>query len=397
MRILLVVFALLLALPPSAAATNLSDAASALAPGTFVELTGMNGLNNGAIFEPVGCAPGAGPDITEYANKAVWNPVSKRFQFAGISHVPCGGDNARAVYYDDASNTWGNLPQSGLMSGQNDPRHTYDQNSLDPTTGMHFVTNYNSITTFVLANNASSWSSTNRPGACCQVATSDTFFPTFSGGGRMFHWDASRGLWGYRPSDGNWTQYATVATFSSTCDAGAGRNCRAITGGESSPLSAYSTVCNCMLFGGGSIAGAPLYKMDTAGVITQMSLSGAPASFQVSNPGSSAGQGVSMAVDPVSGFLITISDTGAMKQFDPTAGSQGTWTNLPATVPAFFKTAGGAQDKLISAGIPDYGVILYVKISGSAGAAGSTRVYLYKHRPSQPGARPAAPFNVTTQ
>src|SRR5689334_5606029 len=57
LSVVLVALALLL-LPGAAGATNLSSTAAAMSPGTFVEMTGMNGFNNGAVFQPPGCPAG---------------------------------------------------------------------------------------------------------------------------------------------------------------------------------------------------------------------------------------------------------------------------------------------------------------------------------------------------
>jgi len=75
-----------------------------------------------------------------------------------------------------------------------------------------------------------------------------------------------------------------------------------------------------------------------------------------------------------------------MKQFDPSAnGGTGAWTDVPVAIPSFILTGGGdASGKLIGAPVSSYGVIMYVKIGGVAGTAGSTRVFLYKHATPPP-------------
>ena len=139
----------------TAHASALSDLAASMAPGTFAELTGMNNWNNGNILVP--CGTGIANSITQYANKAVWNPVARRFQFVGSPHdgVGCTGTNVRGVYYDEASNTWGILPTP--LSSSNQPQHSYDQNTINPSTGEHFYKQYNSKAFQKLNSGFSSW------------------------------------------------------------------------------------------------------------------------------------------------------------------------------------------------------------------------------------------------
>src|SRR5580765_7836460 len=113
-----IIAALLLVTSTMAAASNLSTQAAQMAPGTFVELTGMTNWDNGGILTPSGC--GTQDAITQYAKTAVWNPIAKRFQFSGSPHAPCSGTNEKAVFYDDAANSWGTLPNPN--SSANDPR-----------------------------------------------------------------------------------------------------------------------------------------------------------------------------------------------------------------------------------------------------------------------------------
>src|SRR6185503_1481673 len=128
-----------LALSGSARATQLSETAAGMAPGTFVELTPMNGWNQGGILTPsdiAGCSDG--DYITQYSEKAAWDPVGRRLLFVGQSHGNCYG--GRFVSYTDATNTWVEEPwvpgicKSGTSSN---PcfNHGYDHSTADPATG----------------------------------------------------------------------------------------------------------------------------------------------------------------------------------------------------------------------------------------------------------------------
>jgi len=357
----LVALALLL-LPGAAGATNLSSTAAAMSPGTFVELTGMNGFNNGAIFQPPGCPAGnSGTAIFQYHNKGQWNPIAKRVQVVAASHMNCG-NGVRAIFYDDATNTWGDLPIPNVRS---DPTHRYDQNAIDPATGRHYTTDYDSFSSYYLDNGAASWVTITRPSpgskSCC---TADAFFPTYRGGGRFFHFDGDWGLWSFNPANNRWQEHY---------QGNGGSGWTTITGAATSIFNHYSPLCQCLIIGGGS----GLYKISNKGAVTRMSLSGAPSGdFRIDG----SGAGTNVAVDPVTGFLITISTNGQMRQFNPTGA--GTWTTLSTTIPAFMQNAvdaGDAASHLMSAPISDYGVIMYVKTNDAPGGSNSARVYLYKH------------------
>src|SRR5215472_15909141 len=90
-----------LGMPATAHATYLSSTAIAMAPGTFQELTGMTAWNNGAIFNPIQLGCTNGDWITEYANKATWDPVGLAFRFQGAAHGNCYA--GKFVAYSDAS------------------------------------------------------------------------------------------------------------------------------------------------------------------------------------------------------------------------------------------------------------------------------------------------------
>ena len=122
----------------AAFASALSQLAASMQPGQFAELTGMNGFNNGNIMAALGCSPG--DHITEYANKAVWNSIAKRFQFVGAPHGSACLDSLITVFYDEAQ-------IHGLLGPKlcdSDVAHAYDHNAINPATGEHYYRQYNS-------------------------------------------------------------------------------------------------------------------------------------------------------------------------------------------------------------------------------------------------------------
>src|SRR6185503_1314091 len=89
-------FALLCVLAaPAVLASPLSDAAQALAPGSWVELP-TQGLSV-SLLEPQ-----EGGSITYYSDNAAWDSTSKTFFFIGAPHY----EPARFIQYKESTNTW---------------------------------------------------------------------------------------------------------------------------------------------------------------------------------------------------------------------------------------------------------------------------------------------------
>ncbi len=332
----------------------LGDLATKLSPGTFAELTGMNNWNNGNIMVP--CGTGIANSITQYANKAVWNPLAKRFQFVGSAHagVGCAGTNVRGVYYDEASNTWGILPTP--LSSTNQPQHSYDQNTINSLTGEHFYKHYDSTEFQKLDSGASSWTNlAANPMSNAQCCTSLAWFPDYQGG-RVIWVDGDWGVWSWAPGNpGSWAQLAQ-----GNGNDGSGK--QRLTMDAYNVFAHYSPLCQCVVLG----AGSGFYKLNSDGTFTTLNLSGGPSLPRVGP------DGTSIVTEPITGKLIFISQT-SMYEFNPQG--TGSWSVISTAYPSFFTTAGSVSESLISAPISNYGVIMYVKCDD----ASACRAYLYKH------------------
>jgi hypothetical protein len=366
----LAVTLLLLTNATAAIASNLSTKAAQMTPGTFVELTSMTGWDNGGILNPPGCS--GGDVITQYANKAVWNPITRRFQFSGSPHMPCSGTNERAVYYDDATNTWGTLPTP--PGSKNDPRHSYDHNTINPATGELYYTYYNANNLVRLSTDGGSWATlASRPGnsQCCRA---QAWFPDMSGG-RLIHYDGDWGIRAYNPATNSWTQL-------SRGNGSDGTSLPQLPAEPYQVFAHYSPLCQCVVFGGG----VGFYKLNSNGTFTTLSKSGAPSGGQFRvGPG-----GTSIVTEPVTGVLLFVNGS-TMAEFNPSG--TGSWRTLSVSVPAFFREGDSTSESLISAPISTYGVVMYVKHDD----AGTGHVYLYKHAPSSPQTTPGVPVNVIAQ
>jgi hypothetical protein len=371
MRAVLSIAGFFLALSQPVLATNLSDAAAAMAPGTFVELTEMANWNGGQMLNPAGC--GGGDVITQYATTAVWNPVARRFQFSGSPHGGCSGVNEKAIFYDDAANSWGALP---LPPGsRNDPRHSYGHNAMNPQTGEHYYTHYNSFALLRLNSAGTAWTTLASRTGNVQCCRAQAWFPDFQGG-RLIHVDGDWGGRSYNPATNTWTQLWRG-------NGADGTSLPQFTGDGQPAFALYSYRCHCLIFG----AGSNFRKMNSDGSFTALTQSGGPGSGAMNvGPDSS-----SLVVEPVTGVLITISG-GTLRVFDPgtTNASAGAWSVPGTAIPPFFNTAGSTSESLISAPISNYGVVMYVKHDD----ASTGRVFLYKHSPSESMRTPSAPGSL---
>lgn len=354
----LVIFQLLIPLWVQLAyGSALSQLAGSLQQGQFAELTPMAGFNNGNVMIPTGGGCTAGDYITQYANKAVWNPIARQFQFVGAPHGNCG--IIKTVIYNESANSWSVGPQPSSIV---QPQHSYDHNTIDPLTGTMYWRGFDSFSFYKMSSAAASWSSIASPPMssrqCCGALE---FFPNM---GRLIFIDGDWGIWSYNPASNSWLHLARTSGNDGTSL-------------PQYPMSSYTNFAaysklGFLVFGGGS----KIYRMDSSGNIT--SLPSAP--FGNVNIGTGA-VCCSVAADPATGNIIVIDGSGKLWELNPSSGS---WSGKIVNTPSTFTTAGGTGESLISAPIPDYGVIMYVKCNDST----ICNVYLYKHGTGTPATPP---------
>ena len=360
--------------PVVATASPLSNAAASMPAGTFVELTGMTGFGaNGSVMQGNASGCTTGDHITQYANKAVWNPILRQFMFVGYPHggVGCGNSGANAgnfVIYDDASNTWSKPTGPGTGGW-----HSYDQNTLDPATGTMYHIMYNGTGVW-RRTSGGSWSQfSSVPKGNSQCCTALAVFPDRNS---IIHWDGDWGLWEFNIATGVWNQRARGVGND-------GSGFPQFSGASYNVFAHYSARCQCVIFGGGAV----FVKYNSNGTFTTLTRSGAPSSGDlIIGP-----DGSSFVTEPVTGNLLVISP-GVMRVFDPgtTTGSAGSWAPAGATLPSFFSNGPTPSESLISAPVSTYGIVMYVKCDD----ASQCRVFLYKHTPSGPQTIPGTPANL---
>ncbi len=339
--------------PKAVLASTLSTLAASLSPGQFAEITGMIGFSGGAIMTPTPGCTVFQDVITQFTNKAVWNPVTNKFQFVGAPHggVSCGIN--KMVIYDDATNTWSVGPQP---TSSQEPQHSYDHNTINPANGTMYWRQYGSTNFYTLPNGAGSWSKIAAPSTSIQCCGALEFFPDQN---RLIFIDGDNGGWSYNPATNSWSQLWFGFNGGGTPQ---------LTMGHYTNFVAYSNL-GFLVFGGGG-GDNHVYKMNAAGTITAI------ASPPFGNIAIGTDEACcSVAADPVTGHIVVIDGSRNVWNLNPSSGS---WSNTGTVAPTYFSPAG--QD-LISAPISDYGVIMYVKCDRTS----SCRAYLYKHGAGTPG------------
>jgi hypothetical protein len=348
-------------------ASALGDLAASMAPGTFAQLNGMTQWNSGMILVPTDISTcTTGDYITQFADKAPWDPANKRMLFVGQTHGNCYG--GRFVIYTDSSSAWsiGPWPPGICQSGTPDNpcfSHAFGHNTVDPLTGTLYFRQSYTLKFFKFSGGA--WTAIPSPpqqsSQCCGAIE---FFPEM---GKLLHLDGDWGLWAYDPSANSWKALANTKV------ADAIPGLPNLTMASTTVFSLYNPVQKVVIFGGGN----NLYKIDASGRITTMRTT--PVAIGVTNAVTS--------VDPVGGKNIVLSGN-SMYEYDSSAD---TWTELAITVPAVLTSLLGVGDGLVETPVTTYGVIMYTKYDETNSA-----VYLYKHSPTPPvKPKPNPPAAVT--
>jgi hypothetical protein len=339
--------------PPVNSGDSLGPLAASMSAGQWTELISMNGWNQGGILSPLEFGCTTSDYITQYAEKAGWDPIMKRLFFVGQSHGNCYA--GRFIIYESNTNSWsvGPYPPGICQSGTaNNPcfAHGYSHSTVNPKTGefyyrhsytMKFYKFFNGVWTAIPAPNTQS-------SVCCGALE---YFPDMD---RLIFVEPDWGVWSYNPATSQWTQLAN------TNGANAQPGLQNLPMSSGSNFARYNPVKKVLMFGGGT----KFYKMNQSGVITT-----------VSNP-----QGIVMGsnlgvinADPVSGKFIALSDSNpSMYEYNVDTDAWTLLTNKP--VPAVLRNMIGYSDGLISTPISNYGVTMYIKYS-----FGNSKVYLYKH------------------
>jgi hypothetical protein len=360
------------ATPPIQTGTSLSSLAASMKPGSWAQLTGTVGFNSGNILRPP-----SGGSVLEYMDRGSWNPINKTAMILGAAHSSNPGAANAFAKFTDSTNTWSLLtdPSPTFDNAFGDAiGHGYNHNTVDTSTGDFYHRQYYSGKVMKFSQSSQTWSQCsvyNTGGGVYQVAGALEYFPDRHS---LVMLDGDWGVWELSITGGN-------------CTGGWVERASTIGGGMSPQLtgmssyhnvSHYSALCQCIIMGGD---GTTLYKYDKNGNFTVIATS--PAEIGIPQQGS----GSIFTVDPVGGGYLAWVGTGTAYQYDPQAN---TWSTTGISSP-ILPGPEGRVTETVAIPISDYGVVMFVQVSSSAG--GPASVWLYKHTdgaPAQGGGGPGA-------
>jgi hypothetical protein len=325
-----------LAVPNLVWGTALGDLAAQMQPGTWAELITNN---TGALNQN-----GTDGNIITYGADAAWDPNGRKFYFAGNDHIDGNMSEAdRFVIYDEATNSWQNMPAPPWSSPGNTD-HGYYQHGMNPSTGALFRRAGKDSQVFFRYQNGT-WTALPADGflsrsSCCSGVD---YFPELGG---LVHAQAGEPGGGvlrlFSESTNQWT--------------GLAQNLAGMTGGTFT-LAAYNPVNKVLIFGH---EGA-FYKLNSSKQVTR--LADPPVIFY-----DGGGYLGNLVADPVSGKFLYLTPSG--RQFYTYDVLTDTWQQQPSASKPNL-----TSNSIVSAPLSNYGVVMYV-----ACLARSCKVYLYKHR-----------------
>ncbi len=347
---LLAILLFLFSISP-AKATVLSDAAAALAVGSWAEISLTTGCK-AALLQP-----GTDGNIISYAAQFVWDSVRKRGYFVGNDHIDSVmTQDQRFVYYDEATNCWDNLPAGWSNPGVTD--HAYYHNAIDTSEGYFY----------------------RRQGKDTQVIArfdidGHTWLSDLPNNSQLSFTQCCGGLSYFREAGGLfWIQGDGGPGGAGACG---GTNCGRLTYFSEStngwitvqsniPMAAqpvfmaYSGVHRILVFGDNA---GHFWKMDQNRTLTQLA---SPLSSSVDFYDGTGAMGV-MVDDPVSGdFLWLDASDRVFRKYNVLTD---TWSTQSSTGKPTLTNL-----TIMAAPITNHGVIMYVYC-----AITNCHVYLYKH------------------
>ena len=312
-------------------ATPLSDAASALQPGQWAELSTVN-LTTSLIFRD-------GYSIFDFSDEMLWDPVLREAHYIGAGHqVP-----KHHIVYSEALNAWTERPFPGALN----PSHTYDHQALDaPGRRLFHWIREPELRVHIYNLDTKTWDSgsseiPNYPSITIAVE----WFPELN---RLFVSDPDSNNYLWNPATNQWSRF----------------NGGLAGVGDYHNFARYSPIDKVVIFGGGetgnccSNGSSGLYRLNQNQSITR--LSNAPQWMGITH--------ASTIADPASGKFLTVFSNGSFQELDAMTD---TWRVLPQAPAAIRSNAG-----MVTTAISNYGVTMWVS---HGGGGGSPRVYLYKH------------------
>jgi hypothetical protein len=366
--------------------STLPTLAANMAAGEWCQLATINNTGNQDVMGMNGVtgivACTTSDYLSQFSNNTAWDPINQRLHYVGATHGNCY--TGWHVVYSAATNAWttDTWPGGCQFGSPTAPcfNHPYDFNTIDPTTGDHYIRHYGVDLTMQHGHSANglnlSYTLTSA------VPTSTQGFPVmkyFTELGGVVWADPDFGVYLWTKATNSWTRLANTSTGgpSPVTLWGSGSACANSTGSTG----AYSPTKRVFIFSGGGGC-TTVWKLDQNRTWTQM-------------PNAPAGIGInvsSLVADPASGdFLLLSNGSTTMRRLNP--DGTGTWSTVSQTLPAVMSAGLGPGDGLTAAADTTHGVVIYVKYTGS-----STQMWLFKLSPSSPNQpAPAPPIGLNTR
>lgn len=329
---------------------KIADAAAAMAPGTWLQMTGSNlpsGLN---IFAFQG---GASSISTYYSNAMAWDSAAQKIYWIGSDHplapIFC--------QYDANTNAWTlNTPPPAAQFPVR-PTHGYNCNAFDTLRRKFYFDVAHGTSNIARWDGGGSWTTFNygslvvyKPGAVA------LFYHEALD--RLLHYQLenlpSGILVSFNPANGAFQTLATNPNLNET--------------GDPHNFGIYSRIHQIGWFGGGN-GTLDTFKINGSGIISKVT-NAIPGALGSMGPG--GGNAPFPVYNPVNGNFVVIKDSTTWYDFAPLTD---TWTAKGGTIPMLTTTA-PAGHATIAVTIPEYGVTAFVKCpSGFVNA----QMWLYKH------------------
>ncbi|HMH16565.1 MAG TPA: hypothetical protein VK572_00305 [Burkholderiales bacterium] len=319
-----------------AAALPLAQAAAVMAPGSWATFNCNYSTGTLSALLDVG----GGKRCTEYSDKMIWDSGRKQIYFTGGGH----GQQEKTIVYSDATNTWTDLGSPPWFSvNPGGATHGYQHNAFFGSTQYYLQFATAILHTRDVVSGAWGVLSTNGIDLGSDGALgSAEWFPTFGTGSLIIVDGNGGGV--YRWNGASWSVVGTP------------------TMGGYHNVGVYSPIKDLLYFGGGN-GSTQLYTMSKTGVITARA--NCPIDFGIVQS--------CTTVDPVSGKLVLACIDQVIRVYDPVTN---TWTTDTAPPVGFWSGtiySEGAVMGITAAPIYDYGVTMFITISGPT-------IYLRKGR-----------------
>jgi WD40 repeat protein len=324
-------------------ATTLATAAAAMTPGSWTTFN--------CNFVTPGTTPGTldalldvggGKRCTEYADKMVWDPGLRQIYFTGGGH----GQQEKTIVYNDDTKTWTDLGSPPWFTvNPGGATHGYQHNTFAGGIQyfMQFATNCTIHTRNVVTG---TWGLMNTNGVdlgSTGAIGSLEWFPTFGSGSLILVSGGADSV--FRWNGTSWSALAPLPSMGGYHNVGV-----------------YSPIKDLLYFGGGN-GSSNLYTMSNNGSINAKA--SCPVEFGIIAS--------ITTVDPVSGKLIVASNDKVIRVYDPASNSWSTDTAPPAGFWSDTIYSEGEAMGIVAAPIYDYGVTMFITISGPT-------IYLRKGR-----------------